>query len=835
MFSKLCTVMLLTVLTLGVSPIAVMQAQPINPTVDVENEEYSPGADVTVSGVGSPGSEVVLQVFNPRNSMVDIDIMRCGANGAYNKTFRTPYNQTGGWMAGNYTVRAYLNGGYATDSFILAAPAGESSQNATGAPPPGTPAGNLATINLGTISLSPNATSAGNQTGATNLTGAAANMTGATGNLTNAGSPQAATYMNNQSFTRLANTAPAPTVGLELVVEGLNAPLALVSANDGSGRLYIVDQIGVVRVIENDSLADEPFLDLRSRIVNLSPAYDERGLLGLAFHPDYEDNGKLYVFYSAPLRSGAPADWDCTNYLSEFTVSNSTNKVNMSSERVLMAIDKPYTNHNGGPILFGSDGYLYMLTGDGGRADDTGRGHNATIGNGQDLMTVLGKVLRIDVDQTGARNMTQTANMTAAGNQTGTANMTAAGNQTGANTTFIAFTGNSSSGTRPYGIPQDNPFVSNASAVPEIYALGFRNPAFASFYSNMSDVLFVADAGQALFEEIDMVLKGGNYGWRIREGTHCFNASDHFSVPANCTSTGYNGEPLIGPIVECGHDLGVVIVGGNVYNGSNMTAFRGKYFFGIFSSSAASANGSILVATPPSGWNISSLPASARNLTSAQNAMWTIDVVKIANSSNGQVNHYVRGFGVDQAGELYVLTNDLLGPVSNGTTGKVYKLVAANATAAGNQTGATANMTGAANATTGGIITIVVTMSNRTSQTYGYNVSQTANMTQYGAGVIGPLIIINVFIENSTLVFSTNGPAGPGTDNATGSPAPGLYGYGWDNMWQTAGPGWHMGAGNVIVIVNIFIEDSSLQFYAGNFGYPITPANSSTSTNMTAP
>ncbi len=454
--------------------------------------------------------------------------------------------------------------------------------------------------------------------------------------LTNANSPQAAGFNGNQSITKLAQPSGAfkPIIGVKVVAAGLTAPTTAVSPDDGSGRLFIVDQIGTIRILDaNGTLLEEPFLDIRNKMVQLSPSYDERGLLGLAFHPDYKNNGRVFVYYSAPLRQGVPSDWNHTNQLSEFTVPRSDpNKIDMNSEKILMQVDLPYMNHNGGQIRFGHDGYLYIPTGDGGRADDTGIGHTPIIGNGQDLTKPLGKILRIDVN-------------------------------------------NASSGL-PYGIPSDNPFLGNKSVRPEIYAYGLRNPAFASFDSQ-SGFMFVGMAGQNLFESAFIIVKGGDYGWNIREGTHCFDPNNPKQPPANCRTRGYNGEPLIGPIVELGHDIGQVIVGGYVYRGKAMPEFQGRYIFGDWSSYKPLSNGTLLVASPPAGWN-GSMPANASGLTAADMQMWTTEEIRVATNASGRLGEFVRGFGEDSDREVYIMASQMTGP--SGTTGKVYKIVPANAT-----------------------------------------------------------------------------------------------------------------------------------------------------------
>ena len=194
-------------------------------------------------------------------------------------------------------------------------------------------------------------------------------------------------------------TSMIPKVKLEMVAEGFTAPMEFISARDGTGRMFLVDQIGLIKIVKADgTVQEEPFLDVRDRMVELMSGFDERGLLGLAFHPDFANNGRLFVFYSAPLRSGAPEGWNCTSHVSEFSISKSDpNKADLSTEKILLQVDKPQFNHNGGTITFGPDGYLYIPLGDGGNADDVGLGH-APDGNGQNTTTLLGKILRIDVD-----------------------------------------------------------------------------------------------------------------------------------------------------------------------------------------------------------------------------------------------------------------------------------------------------------------------------------------------------------------------------------------------------------------------------------------------------
>jgi glucose/arabinose dehydrogenase/plastocyanin len=430
--------------------------------------------------------------------------------------------------------------------------------------------------------------------------------------VTGAGNP-GAKLETNQSVKGLAGLK----VGLELVAEGFVAPIGLVGPGDGTGRIFIVDQVGVIKVMmANGTLLDGHFLDLRDRMVQLMQGYDERGLLGLAFHPDFAKNGRLFVLYSAPLRPGAPAGWNCTTLVSEFKVfKDRPNQVDMGSERTILQVDKPQFNHNGGTIAFGPDGYLYIPLGDGGGAGDVGLGHSPD-GNGQNASTLLGKILRIDVN-----------------------------NQSG----------------KGYSIPPDNPFVGKKEFRPEIYAYGLRNPYRIAFDAS-DGRLFAADAGQDLWEEVDIIVKGGNYGWRIREGTHCFDPSSPKSPPSTCPEKGARGEPLLGPVIEYGHALGKVVVGGHVYRGRDLPELEGAYIFADWSDGFVKGNGTLLIATQ------------------STQGTWSWEEVGIATSSTGRVDAFIRSFGQDDLGELYLLTSDKLGPM--GETGKVYKIVPANATKA---------------------------------------------------------------------------------------------------------------------------------------------------------
>lgn len=405
-----------------------------------------------------------------------------------------------------------------------------------------------------------------------------------------------------------------PSVGLELTAEGFTAPVGLIPANDGTGRLFIVDQTGVIRILgRNGKMLEEPFLDLGSRLVKLRQDFDERGLLGLAFHPDFKNNGRFFVYYSAPLREEAPDDWDHTSIISEFKVSSDPNKANLSSEKIFLAVDKPQFNHNAGQITFGPDGFLYIPIGDGGESNDVGTGHPSE-GNGQNTSTLLGSILRIDVDS-----------------------------------------GN------PYGIPPDNPFVGKDGR-DEIFAFGLRNAFRIAFDAGGSNELFSSDAGQNLWEEVNIVTRGSNYGWNIKEGTHCFDPRNPGVSPEVCPGSDASGSPLIDPIIEYKNanapgGTGLVVIGGFVYRGSALAEFNGTYIFGDFSTKFDKGDGSLFIATPP--------PPGEK--------MWQMKELHIATSANGRINAFVRSFGQDTDNEIYILTSENPGPVGN--TGRVFKIV----------------------------------------------------------------------------------------------------------------------------------------------------------------
>jgi glucose/arabinose dehydrogenase len=299
---------------------------------------------------------------------------------------------------------------------------------------------------------------------------------------------------------------------VEVVVDGLAAPLAITSAGDGSGRTFVVQQGGQIRIVRDGKLVATPFLDISGRITTGG----ERGLLGLAFHPNFPSDPRLFVDYT---------DTKGDTQVSSFTVDPATPDVaDPASEVRILHVTQPFANHNGGAVVFGPDGFLYISMGDGGSGGDP-------QGNGQSLNTLLGKILRIDIDHT--------------------------------------------DGGRAYAIPAGNPFASRSDAMPEIFLYGLRNPWRMSFDRATGD-LWIGDVGQNLWEEIDVArsgTSGQNFGWNTMEANHCF------SPASDCVQTG-----LTLPVAEYSHDAGCTVIGGNVYRGSAQAALVGGYLFADYCS-----------------------------------------------------------------------------------------------------------------------------------------------------------------------------------------------------------------------------------------------------------
>lgn len=424
-----------------------------------------------------------------------------------------------------------------------------------------------------------------------------------------------------------AQDAPEPpAVDAELVLEGLISPV-LLTAPEGDDRAFVVEQTGQVRILQPDgTLASEPFLDLSDAIVELADGFEERGLLGLAFHPEYEANGRLYVHYSAPLRDGAPGGWNYTARISEFRVfDDDPDRVDPESERVLLEVDHPNPKTNAGALDFGPDGYLYAAIGEGGGAHGIGEvlygalevpeSGNVWDALAQDLGTPYGKILRLDVDH----------------------------------------------GWPGYAVPDTNPLVGK-SGMDEIWAWGFRNHYRMSFDDNGD--LYVAAVSESLAEAIYRVDGPGNYGWPIREGTRCYDRQNPLDPPETCAETGPAGWPIEDPVIEYfnlnvlespldGEPLGTAVVGGHVYRGEALPDLVGRFVFADYSVDPETPSGTVYVAGPEGDVA----------------ATWPIrELVR--------VDGRAQGIGRDADGELYLLTREAFAP--SGDTGRVFRLVPAS-------------------------------------------------------------------------------------------------------------------------------------------------------------
>ena len=416
----------------------------------------------------------------------------------------------------------------------------------------------------------------------------------------------------------------------------LSAPVFATHAGDGSRRLFVLDQPGQIRVVANDTLLDTPFLDLVATgdVVEVNTGFDERGLLGLAFHPDYDNNGRFFVRYSKarPGSAGEPCFGSFRGcheaILAEFRVSETNrNQADPDSQQILFRIDEPQFNHDGGHLAFSPGatksgnggrhdeddrGLLYFSLGDGGGGNDgllDDPPSHGPDGNGLNIRTNLGAILRIDVDN--------------------------------------GF---------PYTIPPDNPFAGGgcADGCDEIYAYGMRNPYRFSF-DRQNGRLFLGEVGQSLYEEVNIVRKGGNYGWVVTEGFHCFDPLNSGNPPAICPGVGLEGEPLLKPVAEYGHADGLAVVGGFVYRGTRSPSLHGKYIFGDFSRTFFPGDGRLF-------W------------IDADGSLSDIFEFRL-NTPSGNLDRYVFGFGEDEKGEIYVLTSRNLGPDSSTSTGEIFRIV----------------------------------------------------------------------------------------------------------------------------------------------------------------
>jgi glucose/arabinose dehydrogenase len=443
-----------------------------------------------------------------------------------------------------------------------------------------------------------------------------------------------------------ARTGDGPQLDVELVADGLVAPLGLTYAPDGGDRRFIVDQTGLVVVLtRGEEVLPTPFLDITDQVV-LQSAFDERGLLDLAFHPRFASNGKLYVQYSAE-REGenicvdenglVPADpegcpFQYTRRVSEFVVSpTDPNRVDPATERVVFEIQWPGRKHNGGGLAFGPDGMLYIGLGDAGfvhgpsGADDPFNvDPDLLFGDrfAQDLASLYGKILRIDVDR-----------------------------------------------DAPYAIPPDNPFVAVDGIPDEIYAWGFRNPFRISFDREGDRAMYVSATADTLFEATYKVTGPGNFGWASKEGTHCFDRTSAFSPPDTCPTVGPLGEPIRDPVIEYlnfavedprsqvpGEGFGRASLGGHIYRGNAIRWLRGRFVQGDFARNLL--DGQILVAKPMPGGRL-----------------WPLRRAFAFDPTDPVRSGFMKSIGQDADGELYAITGNF---TPSGLEGRIWKLVDAS-------------------------------------------------------------------------------------------------------------------------------------------------------------
>ena len=307
-----------------------------------------------------------------------------------------------------------------------------------------------------------------------------------------------------------AATAPIPAIALRPIVSGFASPLHFAQSPDG--RVFVVEQAGRIREIRQKQIVEPPYLDIRERI----ESGGEKGLLSVAFHPGFTGNGRLF------LNSTRRENDKLKTLVTELRATPDFSRADPATERVLLKIKQPFDNHNGGQIAFGPEGFLYVGMGDGG-------GGNDPSGNAQNPAVRLGKMLRIDVDRT--------------------------------------------SGNKAFAIPADNPFTGISGFHPAIWALGFRNPYRFGFDAATGE-LYAGDVGQGAREEIDLVVRGGNYGWNVLEGTLC---TPGVSDP-DCDTSGF-----VSPIAEYDHDGGgCAVSGGFVYRGAKVPGLCGAYLYGDF-------------------------------------------------------------------------------------------------------------------------------------------------------------------------------------------------------------------------------------------------------------
>jgi len=413
-----------------------------------------------------------------------------------------------------------------------------------------------------------------------------------------------------------------------LIVDNLVAPIDLLTIPDDSGRRLILDQSGEIHLLgTDDKILDAPFLNLSDRMLPIREDFEERGLLGMAIHPNFRINGRFFVTYTAPLANDAPANWGHTRIVSEFTIdSDNPDRLDAGTERVLIRQHWPSRKHNGGALAFGPDGYLYIGFGDGGGIHGVGPetlndAYNVPQNRlwwdstAQDLQSFYGKILRIDVDR----------------------------------------------GMPGYAIPADNPFVDSAGK-DEIYAWGFRNPYRLSFDSDGSSTFYITAVAETLWEAIYQVNAPGNYGWPLKESTHCFDRTRPLDPPETCAveDKKLTDEPIIEPVVEYPNmsvhrkgstvrvaGVGTAVVGAVVLRGTEFGELADHLLIADWSIDFQKPSGQLFTASE------------------AKEGLWKMEKIS-------QLESRIIALIRDSDQRVYVMTNDNFGPYGN--SGKIYIL-----------------------------------------------------------------------------------------------------------------------------------------------------------------
>lgn len=419
---------------------------------------------------------------------------------------------------------------------------------------------------------------------------------------------------------------PAAAVELKVVASGLTAPIGLVDPDDGTGRLFVQEQTGQVRILDASGALGGTLLDISSRMDALDQGFEERGFLGFALHPEFATNGRVFALYSAPLSPDAPSGWNHTKRLSEFTLAPGADQIDLGTERVLISIDWPSRKHNGGALVFDPDGHLLVGVGDGGGAHGVGKEVLWSAFEtqesqlfwdrlAQDTTTLHGSILRLDVE----------------------------------------------TGFPTYGVPATNPFVGREGRA-EILAWGMRNPYRVSIDPS-TGAMIVPAVAETLWEAVYLIDGPANLGWPIREGMHCVDRLRPRDPPQDCPRNGPGGWRILDPIVEYPNmqvmhpetkveatGLGAAVTGALIYRGAALPDLQGKLLISDWSASFQEPSGQVFSASP------------------AQSYGDTWPLTKIA-----QLDTRVVGLAADAEGEVYVLTTDNFGPF--GDTGRIYKII----------------------------------------------------------------------------------------------------------------------------------------------------------------